>query len=348
MKFIALIFLIIPLYLFKPGSAGTMTDIAGRQPNIAVDSKGIIRVVYGEGETIWCITSANNGQSFSSPVKVGELKGMHLGSARGPQIASSKNYSLITAITKDGTIHSFLLNNSGPSWKEIANANDQAGSAPEGLMGLAADDQDNFYAVWLDIRSGKKNNIAFSSLAGRSAVWRKNVMVYRSPDEHVCECCKPNIAFSRGKLVVGFRNWLMGSRDIYYAVSADKGKTFTAPRKTGTGTWQLNGCPMDGGGLAVSENGKVSSAWRRNSDVYYWAEDQPEQKIGSGKDVSMAQQKGNTFIAWQDGNNIKVMDLGSKKTVEIGKGVSPRLHLLGNGRVICVWEDNNVIRHRLI
>ena len=305
-------------------------------------------MVYGEGEKIYCMTSSNNGATFSEPEMVGQIKEMHLGHTRGPQIASSKSYSMVTAIDKAGAVHSFRLNHLNRQWSRSAVVNDSKGSAVEGLMAITADKEDNFYAVWLDIRLEKKNNIFFSSIKGKSSAWSKNLMVYKSPDGNVCECCKPNITFNNNRLVIGFRNWLMGSRDIYYAESTDKGKTFSDAKKSGTGTWRLNACPMDGGGLAISETGITSTAWRRNSDVYYWSENQPEQKLGTGRDVSMAQSKSNTVVAWQDKNKIKVMDLKKEKTTEIGNGISPRVYTLANGKVICVWEDDKVVRYKLI
>ncbi len=341
LKFLLVFFLIIP---FKTEAA----DIRGQQPNIGIDTKGVVRMVYGDGEKIYCITSGNNGNNFSDPVLVGEIRGMHLGHTRGPQIASSKNYTVITAIDKEGAVHSYRLNHQDNKWAKSDVVNDSKASAVEGLMAITADKDDNFYAVWLDIRSGKKNNIFFSSLKGKSSSWSKNLMVYKSPDGSVCECCKPNISFNNNKLVIGFRNWLMGSRDIYYAVSTDKGKTFSDPKKSGTGTWRLNACPMDGGGLAISESGITSTAWRRNSEVYYWSENQPEQKLGSGRDVSMAQSKSNTVIAWQERNNIKVMDMKKEKTSDIGNGISPRVYTLANGKIICVWEDNKTVKFKVI
>ncbi|MHB1177606.1 MAG: hypothetical protein ACYCZO_04675, partial [Daejeonella sp.] len=249
---------------------------------------------------------------------------------------------------KEGTVHSYKLNHQNGIWAKSASVNDNKGSAVEGLMAITADKEDNFYAVWLDIRSEKKNNVFFSSLNGNKSSWSKNLMVYKSPDEHVCECCKPNITFNNNRLVIGFRNWLMGSRDIYYAISTNKGKTFSDPQKSGTGTWRLNACPMDGGGLAINESGVTSTAWRRNTDVYYWAEKKPEQKVGTGRDVSMAQSKSKTVIAWQDQNRIKVLDLNKNKPVEIGAGISPRVYTLANGKVICVWEDDKTVKFEVI
>ena len=336
------------LFLLCVGRFSSGADIPGQQPNIAIDTRGVIRMVYGNGEKIYCMTSSNNGIDFSKPVLVGEIKGMHLGHSRGPQIASSVNYSMITAIDKEGTIHSYSYNHLKKTWNKSDDVNDSKGSAVEGLMALTADRNDNFYATWLDIRLDKKNNIFLSSIAGKSSTWTRNLMVYKSPDEHVCECCKPNISFNNGKLVVGFRNWLMGSRDIYYAVSTDKGKSFSAAQKSGSGTWTLKACPMDGGGLVVSETGTIGTAWRRNDGVYYSPDGKSEQKVGNGRDVSMAQYKSIAIVSWQEKSTIKVLDIYKKSTFEIGQGMSPRVYILHNRKPLCVWEDDKTIRYRII
>ena len=322
--------------------------VQGQQPNLSLDTKGIIRLVYGSGDKIYCMTSSNNGTSFSSAVLVAELSGMHLGHTRGPQIASSKNFSMISAIDKSGTIHSYRLNHLKGGWIPIADINDRKGSAVEGLMAIAADKEDNFYATWLDIREGGSNNIYFSSINGKSIKWNTNSLVYKSPDKHVCECCKPNIVVGNQKIVIGFRNWLMGSRDIYYAVSYNKGKSFSDAAKSGTGTWQLNACPMDGGGLAINAEGKISAAWRRNGDVFYWSENRPEVKITSGRDVSMAQNRGDVYLAWQDKKMVNLINLTTRETTALGTGLSPKVYPLANGKVICFWEDDKVVRYRII
>jgi hypothetical protein len=322
--------------------------IQGQQPNLSIDPKGVIRVAYGNGEKIYCLTSTNNGLSFSSAVLVAELPGMHLGHTRGPQIASSRNFSVISAMDKRGNIHSYRLNHSKGAWSRVAEINDKQGSAPEGLMAIAADKEDNFYATWLDVRDGGSNNIYYSSINGKSVKWDANSLVYKSPDKHVCECCKPNIVLNGNKLVIGFRNWLMGSRDIYYSVSYDKGKSFSEAAKSGTGTWQLNACPMDGGSLAFNSEGKVSAAWRRNGDVYYWSENQAELKLGTGRDVNMAQKKKEIYIAWQDKKMLSAINLNTKKITQLGSGVSPKIYILDNGKAICFWEDDKVLKYKII
>lgn len=322
--------------------------INGQQPNLSVDSKGHIRMVYGYADKIYCMTSTDNGLNFSPAVLVAEVKGMHLGNTRGPQIASSRHFSMISAIDKSGVIHSFKLNHLKDTWTAAGDINDKSGSAVEGLMAITADKEDNFYSVWLDIRQGGKNNIYFSSFGPKAKKWNANSMVYQSPDKHVCECCRPNIAVNKNKIVVGFRNWLMGSRDIYYSVSNDRGRSFLPAEKSGNGTWQLNACPMDGGGLAVDESGIISAAWRRNGDVYFWEQKKQEQKLAAGRDISMARNKNSVYVAWLDKKNINLMDMRTGKITVLGTGVSPKVYILANGKVICSWEDNKTIRYKIV
>ncbi|KQB99913.1 hypothetical protein [Pedobacter sp. Hv1] len=322
--------------------------ITGQQPNIAIDTKGTVRMVYGDGENIYCITLTDNGAKFSKPVFVASLTGMHLGNTRGPQIASSLSSSVIAAMDKDGNIHTYRLEHTKNIWRKGANVNDISKSAPEGLMGLTADRNNNFYAVWLDLRTDKMNNIYFSALQAKSMKWSKNKLVYRSPEGHTCECCRPNIIAKNNKLVITFRNWLAGSRDIYYASSTNMGKTFTQAAKTGMGTWKLNACPMDGGGVSIDEKGVVSTAWQRNGQIFYWNEQKAERSLGNGRSVSMAQRGNKTLIAWQEKDDIKVADIVKGTTKVIGKGTHPRIYLLGNGKSLCVWENNKTVKHILL
>ncbi len=240
---------------------------AGTQPQISVDVKGTIRVAFGRNDSIFCATSADQGSTFSKPVLVGKVAGMHLGMSRGPQIASSSKTSLITAMDKAGDIHFFQLDNNTGKWVSNGYVNDLRLSAPEGLMGLAADKNDHYYAVWLDTRLEKKNNIYFSSFSPTQKAWSKTTLVYQSPDGHVCECCKPNIAVKNNQVAIMFRNWVSGSRDMYLLQSDNAGRNFSSAQKLGKGTWPLKACPMDGGGLIFDKMGNIQTTWQRQGVV---------------------------------------------------------------------------------
>lgn len=338
------------IFLFLTSWSDKKTDTLsdGSQPQVSIDNKGVIRVVFGRDDKIFCSTSSDKGITFSGPVLIAQVPGMHLGMSRGPQVASSANYSVIIAMDKSGNIHWYKCSNLSNKWKAMGSINDLNGSAPEGLMSVAADKNDNFYAVWLDIRTGKHNQVYFSSLSGSGIRWSKNRLAYQSPDEHVCECCKPNIAVKGSTVAIMFRNWLNGSRDLYLIRSFDSGKSFTAAQKLGMDTWKLNGCPMDGGGIIIDDSNIIHTAWQRKGIIYYDEPGKPEVYIGKGRICNIAGAGNNRLITYQNNDTVKVLTLPSKNVIALGRGGFLKSLLLPDGHIFCVWEQDNKIKFKKV
>jgi len=348
--FTTLTFLTVIFLLVSWTSPVTRTLSSGMQPQVSIDKNGVVRIVFGRNDSIFCATSINQGISFSDSRFVGQVAGMALGMSRGPQLASSLNFSVITAIGKSGDIHFFQLNHSGKKWIKKGIINDVKSSAPEALMHIAADNRDNFYAVWLDLRLGKGNNIYFSSLAAAKDKWANNTLVYESPDNHVCDCCKPNIVVKNGIVAIMFRNWLGGSRDLYLTKSADKGKSFETAQKLGMGTWKLKGCPMDGGGLAIDNSGKIQTTWQRQGVIYTCKPGENEIKLAPGKisGITANVKNDQLIISYQDGENTKLIDSRGAKELMTVKGSYLRPLILRNRKILCVWELNKTVMFRLL
>lgn len=321
---------------FKPVFA--QTSLArGEQPQITVDNKGLVRLVFGEKDKIYYSTSNDKGQTFSKPVLIGEVAKMHLGMTRGPQLATSKDYSVVTAMDQPGNIHSFRLTHKTGKWEKIASVNDVDASAPEGLMSIAADANNNFFAVWLDLREDKKNNIAFSVLKGNSK-WSKNKFAYKSAEDHVCECCKPSIAVNGNNVSIMFRNWLRGSRDLYLTTSSNNGQTFSEAQKLGKGTWPLKGCPMDGGGISIDSKNEIHTAWQRDGQIYYARPGQQEEKIGEGRHVGL---DGN-LATWESGSDLFMKPLNGEKQ-KIGEGTALKVFEFNGKSILAIWEKDDQI-----
>ncbi|MBC7626002.1 MAG: hypothetical protein H7254_01800 [Ferruginibacter sp.] len=316
--------------------------LSGQQPQLSIDNSGIIRMVYGEDDKIYCASSKDNGQSFPDIQLVATVKDMHLGMSRGPQLASSKNYSMIAAIDKKGSVHIFKLSHATGKWMQTGLANDITNSAPEGLMNIAADNNDNFFAVWLDTRADKKNKICFAKTTSQGHTWTANKMAYISPDKTVCECCKPSIAVNGSKVFIQFRNWLNGSRDLYLLSSDNGGNTFNQPVKLGNGTWKLKGCPMDGGGLVVSEKNEVTTVWRREDKIYYSKPGEPEIEIATGRNCSISNPR-QPVITWQQGDNLKIKDVNKGDILEAGKGAFLKSISTKDNKIFCAWETDGHI-----
>jgi hypothetical protein len=308
----------------------------GEQPQMTIDWKGIVRLTYGSGAKILYAESKDDGLTFSKPILVAEIQGMHLGMTRGPQIATAKDFSMITAMDKEGNIHSFVLDHKTGKWEKSGRVNDKDGSAPEGLMSITANENNRFYAVWLDLRNDRKNNICFASFEKNK--WSTNKFAYVSAEDHVCDCCKPSITAKGETVSIMFRNWLKGSRDLYLATSKDGGKTFAQAEKLGNGTWPLKGCPMDGGGVAIDAKNQTHTVWQRDGVVYYAQPGQPEQKIGEGRHVEL---NGN-IISWESGSDLIVKGI-NKNSQKIGEGTALEVLALNDKSILAVWEKDDQI-----
>ncbi|MGN6539366.1 MAG: hypothetical protein ACTHKY_01025 [Ginsengibacter sp.] len=316
----------------------------GQMPNIAKDKSGMIHLVYGLGDSIMYTSSSNNGQSFSSPSVVAVVPDLFSFAMRGPQIAVNNSGVIITACTTNGNIFSYYKEKE--NWKQGMRVNDADTIAKEGLMALAADGE-NAFAVWLDLRGNKRNKIygAQSSDGGKS--WSKNIMVYTSPDTGVCPCCKPSVLMNGKNVYVMFRNWLEGNRDMYLTESDNNGASFSTAQKLGTGSWKLNACPMDGGGMAINKNGKVQTIWRREGNIFTAVPNVPEVKIGEGRSCTISTVNNKNIYAWTDNQKVICMKSGGEKNV-IGNGSLPVLKALDDKHAICVWENDKQIHASVV
>jgi hypothetical protein len=311
----------------------------GQMPNIAKDKSGNIHLAYGIGDSIMYTSSSDNSNSFSSPSVVAVLPDLFSFAMRGPQIAATNNGLIITACTSKGNIFSYYKENG--KWKEGARVNDVDTVAKEGLMALSADGK-NAFAIWLDLRGNKRNKIYGSKSNDGGKTWFENQMIYTSPDTSVCECCKPSVVMKGNHVYVMFRNWLNGNRDLYLTQSSNGGTSFGQAQKLGTENWKLNGCPMDGGGLAINQKGEVQSVWKREGNIYTAMPGMPEYKIGEGRGCTIETINNKNVYAWvQNGEIVYSKPDGQKKV--LGKGNQPVLKALDNTHVICVWENEKQI-----
>ena len=338
--------LVLAIYIFtscsgnKPFSSSDHVIAYGQMPNLVKDKDDVLHLVYGAGDSLMYVYSSDQGTTFSSPSLIAVLPGLAASHMRGPQIAATGNGLAVIACNSRGDIFSFHKP-AGSSWKQFGKVNDVDTTAKENLIALSADGV-NAFAVWLDLRGNKKNKIYGATSADGGKTWSKNIMVYTSPDTTVCECCKPSVVVKGNNIYVMFRNWLNGNRDMYVIQSKDGGNTFGEAGKIGEGSWTLNGCPMDGGGMVIDNNGEVQTVWRRKSKIYASTLHSRENEIGEGKSCTIETVNGKNVFAWtENGEIVVIMSRGQKKV--LGKGSQPVLKALNNEHVICVWENDKQI-----
>lgn len=318
------------------------TDIVigkGQMPNIAASKDNRFHVVYGSGDSILYSISGDGGKTFSAPGLVAVLPALAASHMRGPQIAATSQGLIVLAVTKPGDIYAYTKDNSG-KWIANGKINDVDTVAKEGLMAVSSD-HDYVFAAWLDLRD-KHNKLVGAMSADGGKTWSKNNIIYASPDTTVCECCKPSVAVQGENVYVMFRNWLKGNRDMYLIHSANGGASFEEAQKLGEGSWALDGCPMDGGGLQINSKGIPETVWRRKQTIYTCIPGQLETAIGEGKGCTLSIANNKNVYAWTNNGDIMIRKPGGS-TINTGKGQLPLLKDNGNGQLICIWESNKEI-----
>lgn len=310
------------------------------QPQLALDPNGRVHVVFGKENAIYH-TASPDGRVFSRPVLVGELDKLALKMRRGPRVSATAERILVTAISHaDGHVHAWTSTDQGRTFRKERPVNTAPLSAREGLQALAGDGRGNVALAWLDDRRGTMQVWARFSRDG-GATWGDERLVYGAPNGPICQCCHPSVAFApNGEIAIMWRNALAGSRDMHFATTRDFGVSVSAARKLGQGTWKLDACPMDGGGLAATKDGKWIAAWRRDATLYAHELGAPERPFAQGarQPVIAAADEGQV-LAWEQEGKVMLLPPGATTPSTVAeKGASPCVAAAGN-RVMLAWES---------
>lgn len=306
-----------------------------QQPQIASNRRAI-GIVYGAKNTIYY------AHHQGAPVKVAEAPVLSLGNHRGPRIAFTANAIIITAGIGPAdqqygpnTLRSWRSLDAGKTWTPGPDLS-TPGTGGMGFQAIASDGNAALWAAWIGPRNGHPTLFAaHSEDAGLN--WSKQQVL----SETVCECCHPNIAISAdGTVRILFRNSVDGNRDLYQAASRGGGPfAFT---KLGQGSWPVNACPMDGGGLAEFE-GKVVTLWRRQGDLYFARPDgSAEERLAAGRNPALALRKNGVYAVWSTPEGLMAQTPGRPAYLLSKTGAFPVI--TAQGPVIAAWEDNGKIR----
>lgn len=309
------------------------------QPQIAASQKRV-GITFGSAGKIYFAGSVDAGKSFGKPQKVADLPGLMLGRHRGPRIAMLGDMIVISAISNvTGDLVAWRSKDGGMTWIRGAAANATPGGAKEGLHAMIALPDGTLYAAWLDSQGNGKQLVGAAS-KDAGATWSKNVVIYESPERTICQCCHPSLAAGQdGSVHAMWRNALGGDRDMYTAVSRDHGMSFGPAVKLGTGSWPLQACPMDGGGIAVRGDGRPVAVWRRKQEIFLTVQGEPEKPLGTGKDATLASGPGGLYVAWQAPQGVVLRRPGrSTEVVLDAEGSYPQLLAIPGGPVLAAWE----------
>lgn len=291
-------------------------------PDVLMDAKGVLHMVYGLEHHAYYVRSTDNGATFSSPVEVNAtgLVETKMGE-RGPKLA----------VGKDGTVHVVWMDEWAPvvkTYVRYARSVDggrsfepvKALSSLSGIDGVtvAADDQGNVVSFW-HVMAEPKPEV-------KSATWlytarsNDNGATFQ-PDETVvignlsglaCSTCMMRArAGADSNVYLAFRSAEGGIRDFYVVRGRITENRFTAVR-VNEDNWRIDFCPMCGPELSFAEDGRSLCAFMSRNRVYWAVADSPGGAFrlhvatpANEKDeiypTALANRNGDVLLVWQVG-----------------------------------------------
>jgi RNA polymerase sigma factor (sigma-70 family) len=330
----------------------------GIQPQVAVDAKGVVHLVYFKGEPgagDLFYTTSKDGVHFkphplrvnsqaASAIAIGNIRGAHLAVGKNGRVHVAWNGSEKArplAPGKGRWLNPMLytrLNDEGTAFEPQRNLITSA-AVLDGGGSVAADGMGNVYVFWHAPEPGKKGEdnrkvwVAVSTDDGK--IFTAERAASTEPTG-ACGCCGLRaFADSKGTVYTLYRGAKdVTQRDIYLLTSTDKGKSF---QTTDVDPWKINICPMSSEAFGQGPGGRVVGAWETRGQVYFADIDPktgkpaaavaaPGTAHGRKHPAVAVNAKGQTILVWTDGMGWnkggslawQVYDKAGKPTAERG------------------------------
>ena len=327
---------------FAPAQTpAAVTFPAAVQPRLAATSASRVFLAYGSGQDVFVARSDDAGATFAPPVKVATVPHLMLGLRRGPRLAAHGDRVIVTLNAQD--LLAFTSADAGRTWTGPVTINDVPASAREGFHDLAISPDGHAFVTWLDLRLGQMALFAAES-ADAGHTWTRNDPIYRSPEISICECCHPTALYDgTGHLAVMWRNSLGGSRDLWLITRPAGSPQFSAPAKQGEGTWQLKGCPMDGGDIVARGHGAFDTVWQRAGEIFLQSGVSSELRLATGKQPVAVPLAAGILVVWQQGADLWSTQLSSARAAALPTLLAtgarfPTLVALPRGGALLAYE----------
>jgi hypothetical protein len=257
--------------------------VEGRSPKLVARRQHGLYLLYSArspkgGMDLFVRSSQDVGDTFSEPLRVNDVEGEvsdHGENSAQLLLSPDENTLYVIWNGKDpavggGTHVRFARSGAmAPGWSKAVTLNDDGLPVSHSFQGAAVSPDGTIYVAWLDGREKEGGH----NLEGTSALylarshdggqsWEKNVRVAGN----ICPCCRPSIGFAGGNVLVFWRGVEQDqTRDIYMAVSTDRGATWSSPKLVARDGWKINGCPHVGPAVAAVQR-KLWVVWFSEAD----------------------------------------------------------------------------------
>jgi hypothetical protein len=303
----------------------------GIQPQAAVDSRGVVHVIYYKGDAgggdVFYVRQQPGEANFSKPIRVNSQPGSAIaaGSIRGAQLALGKNdrphvvwnggkgAQKVTVAGKEVTplLYTRLTANGSAFEPERNLITRYAGL--DGGSAVAADQLGNVSVFWhgsapdnTDKEAGRAVFVARSSDDGATFAPEIPALAKRTG---ACACCGMKaVADSRGAVFALFRPATgMMERGETLVVSPKPGAPFEA---VFTDPWHANKCPMSSASIFPTPSGALLG-WETGDAIRFASLDaqtltvsKPKSPVGGAKrkhPVATANARGDVLWVWTEG-----------------------------------------------
>jgi len=250
-------------------------------PDVAMDTNGVLHMVYGLNDTAYYIRSTNNGRSFTSPVKVNSsgTVGITMGE-RGPKVSIGLSNSIHVVWMDKWSSGVQVYARYSRSLDNGATFEDRRIlSSTSGVDGVtvAADTLGNVASFWhvnqppTGQPSATRLRMVMSSDNG-ATFGADQLMSITNMTGLACSMCmmRPFVR-ADGNMYLAFRTADDNIRDIYVLKGPIGQNNFTALR-VNTDNWNINYCPMNGPELTFDPSGRALCGFMTSDDKKsYWA-----------------------------------------------------------------------------
>ncbi|OHB76098.1 MAG: hypothetical protein A2Z25_09035 [Planctomycetes bacterium RBG_16_55_9] len=301
-------------------------------PDVMMDETGVLHMVYGMGDDAWYMRSADNGRTFSMPVKVNtEGKVTLKMGERGPKLA----------LGKGGSIHVVWADQWSPGVKvypRYSRSMDggrtfeppRALASLFGIDGLtiAADDEENVVAFFHHVIPGQPLEVPQAhrlylvrSTDNGTTFGPEERMKLRGMNDLACSMCMMRARITDdGNVNLALRVANDNIRDFFLMRSPKRENAFV-PVRVNEDRWELMTCPMCGPELTLDPAGRVLCAFMSRHRVYWSAMEDGRFKLHAATPANendeiypaaVGDGKGHVLFVWQVGP----MAVGRKATVK--------------------------------
>ena len=291
-------------------------------PDVVVDAKGVLHMVYALNRLAYYARSTDNGVTFSQLVQVNSEGTVEFKMGeRGPKLA----------VGSDGVIHVVWVDCWAPgvaTFVRYARSHDggktfeprQTVSSMNGVDGvtMTADGAGHVVVFWhvdhppqSDIPQATWLHLARSSDNGITFAGDEHIEITNHSGLACSMCMMRARTGSDGSIYLAFRSAERNIRDFYVLKGSPDDNKFTAIR-VNEDNWELKTCPMCGPELTTVAGGRQLCAFMSRHQVYWSVSDDrvttftlhvatPTSEKDEIYPSAVANRKGEVLLVWQVG-----------------------------------------------